>query len=171
MKTLIYLLLLISVKITFAQSDYITNCNLITCNGSTEKTEEILTSKEATIIVFWETNNSRCCSNLENLQETWTEELKDYGVALIAICEDHQGNWTRIKPYVSGKGWDFEVYIDQNQTLQRSIGFTTLPYTIIIDGNNNIICSYSGYCAGDEGSICEKITQHLNKSNDLTILK
>ncbi len=158
-------------KIHFSQTLYESGSKVRTCDGSLVIIKDILTSKTGTILVFWETNNSKCYSNLENLQESWIEELKDAGIKLIAICENKQGDWLKIKPFVYGKDWEFEVYIDENGTLERSLGIISKPYTILLDGNNNIKCRHPGYCSGDETLICEKIAQCLAENGDLSALK
>lgn len=158
-------------NINYSQTLYVSDLKVKDFNGSLVTLNDILTSETGTILVFWETNNPKCNSNLENLQESWTDELKDSGVKLIAICENVQGDWLKIKPYVYGKDWDFEVYIDENRTLERSLEINSRPYTVLLDENNNIKCRYPGYCSGDETIICDKIAHCLAKNGSLSALK
>ncbi len=170
MKTkLTALILLLFVFQTNAQNFYASGEKLKALDGSSILVDEVL-SKEGTILVFWESNSSQCCSNLENMQESWIEQVRAYGVNMVAICVDNPGMWMKIKPYVSGKGWEFDTYVDTNGDLKRALGITTTPYTILLDGEQNIKCRYPGYCSGDETQICEKIINCLENSGTLADL-
>ena len=147
------------------------NENLKTLDGATVHVNEIFNSSKGTILIFWETNNPKCCNNLDNLQDTWVEKVKNLGVNLVAICVNCPGISTKIKPYVAGKGWDFETYIDTNGDLKRSLGITTTPYTILLDENQNIKCRYPGYCSGDEIQICNKIIHCLENTESTSELR
>ncbi len=170
-KTLIYLLILILFQQLNSQSFYASNEHLKTLDGSTVHVNEIFTSLKGTILIFWETNNPSCCNNLDNLQDAWVKDVKALGVNLVTICVNCSGMPTKVKPYVSGKGWDFETYIDTNGDLKRALGITTTPYTILLDGNQNIKCRYPGYCSGDETQICNKIIHCLENTESLSELK
>lgn len=170
MKTILTTLtLLIFLSQTFAQNFYASSEHLKTLDGNTVQMDEILSST-GTILIFWELNSTQCCSNLDNLQESWVENIKAYGVNLVAICVDSPGMWVRVKPYVSGKDWEFDTYVDTNGNLKRALGITTIPYTILLDGEQNIKCRYPGYCSGDESQICNKIIHCLESSGSLVDL-
>ncbi len=164
--TLIVLLLFLQ---AISQNFYASDEHLRTLDGSTVQVNDILSS-EGTILIFWETNNSQSCNNLENLQASWLEEVKAFGVNLVAICVDNPGMWIKVKPYVAGKDWEFDTYVDTNGDLKRALGVTTTPYTILLDGDQNIKCRYPGYCTGDETQICDKIINCLKNSGTLADL-
>ena len=170
-KILIYLIAITLIHQARSQPFYATSEHLKTLDGATVHINEIFTSTKGTILIFWETNNPKCCNNLDNLQDVWVEEVKSLGVNLVAICVNCQGIVTKVKPYVSGKGWDFETYIDINGDLKRALGITSTPYTILLDGNQNIKCRYPGYCSGDETQICNKIIHCLKNDKNLSELK
>lgn len=154
---------------TDAQQFYAANENLKTLDGAVVQLKDVLSS-EGTILIFWTINNTQSCSNIENLQESWIEHVKSYGVNLVAICVDNPGNWAMVKPFVSGKGWEFETYIDSNGNVKRTLGVTVTPYTILLDGNQEIKCRYPGYCTGDETQICNKIINCIENHGTLAEL-
>jgi len=164
--TLIVLLLFLQ---SISQNFYASNEYLKTLDGSSVQVNDIL-SPEGTILIFWETNSSQSCDNLENLQTSWLEDVKAFGVNLVAICVDNPGMWIKVKPYVAGKDWEFDTYVDTNGDLKRALGVTTTPYTILLDGDQNIKCRYPGYCTGDETQICDKIINCLKNSGTLADL-
>lgn len=170
MKTILStLVLMLIVSQNHAQNFYASNQFLRTLDGTSVEVNEVLSS-QGTILVFWESNSTKCCSNLENLHESWVEQVRAHGVNLVAICVDSPGQWIKIKPYVSAKGWEFDTYVDTNGDLKRTLGITTTPYTILLDGEQNIKCRYPGYCSGDEAQICEKIINCLESHGTLAEL-
>jgi len=62
-----------------------------------------------------------------------------------------------VKTYANGQGWDFEVLLDPNQDLKRALNFQTIPYTILVDKNGNIVYRHTGYIEGDEYLLEEEI--------------
>jgi len=95
------------------------------------------------------------------MQSAWISQLKDKGVKLIAICVDCRGTWSYLKPFVQGKAWDFDVYIDVNGDFKRAMGVTDAPYTLLLDKNQKVVCRSAGYCSGNEEFVCQKILHCL----------
>ncbi len=171
MKTILTsLMMLMILQPSLTQTFYASGENLRSMEGHSVQIDEIFISAEGTILVFWETNDAQCNSNLENLNESWIEKVKPFGVNLVSVCIDKSGNWLAVKPYVEGKGWEFDTYIDINGKLKRAFGITSTPYTILLDGNGNIKCRYPGYCSGDETRICDKIIHCMENSGTLADL-
>lgn len=155
----------------FSQENNYPLFNLINLDGESISSQDVLEHEQPTILVFWKSNSPNCCDNLDNMQTAWLDELKDKNVRFIAVCVDCNGNWSRIKPFVYGKNWDFEVYIDVNGDCRRAMEITTTPFTIVFDENQQIVCSYAGYCKGNEELLCSKILHLLNMDNDNLISK
>jgi hypothetical protein len=170
MKTILFFLGLLSFSFELFSQE-IKHKPLRTVDGSIVSINNLVSSEKGTLIVFWETNNSQCYSNLENLQEAWSTNIKSLGVDLVAVCVNYDGNWAEVKPLVNGKGWDFDVYIDVNGDVKRHLGINSIPYTILLDGEKDVKCRYSGYCSGDEVQICDKIEQCLKKNGSLEDFK
>ena len=171
MKNLLSLLiLLIIVQAASAQTFYSFNEILKTTDGSTVPIDEVISGKTGTVLVFWELNDPRSDSDLENTNELWIEKLKPYGINLVSVCVDKTGNWLAVKPYVSGKGWEFDTYIDMNGSIRRIMEITEIPYTIIFDNKGYIKCRFPGYYSGDETHICDKILKSLENNGTLADL-
>jgi len=152
-------------------AQYIDRVPLRTVDGQLISIDSIVSQKRGTIIVFWETDNSECYSNLDNLQEAWISNIEGLGVDLIAVCVNAEGNWAKVKPLKYGKQWDFDVFLDVNGNMKRYLGISNIPYTILLDKEQSVKCRYSGYCSGDEVQLCQKIEQCLKSSGSLTGFK
>ena len=109
------------------------------------------------IINFWATWCTPCKRELNNIAEVYDEWVEETGVKLIAVSIDDSRNAGKVAPYVNGKGWEYEVYIDSNQDFQRAIGFQNPPFTCIVDGNGKIVWTHTGYQEGDEEQLIEAV--------------
>ena len=151
MKT-IYILaaFLISMSVSFAQTNSLLSTDLKTLDGITISSDEAIIPGSQTLLVLWGSGSNQCAQNLENLQDLWFESLKDAGVDFVSVCIDANGYYSKIKPYVYGNGWEFDTYIDVNGDFKRTIGVNELPCTILLDSRNNQIVRYEGFPAESE---------------------
>ena len=162
MKTIIALLLSIApVLWSAAQTNNIPNVDLRDTDGNRITSAEIIQPGAATLVVFWKSNNSQCCTNLENLEEAWSETLRNQGVRMVVICTDCNGNWSNIKPVVNGNGWEFETYVDVNGDFKRAMNVGEGPCTMLFDNDENMVCRYNSTCTGGPDYICDNFMKHL----------
>jgi peroxiredoxin len=164
MKTLIIMMgvcLLFSATVAIGQQTIIPSVKLLTTDLSTVNSNTLLDSNEVVILIFWKTSNKKCCCHISSMIEAKEQMLQGKNVKIIGICSGEGGNVCHIKPFVAGRDWDMEVYIDTNDDLKRAMGIPDTPYTIVIDKDNKVICQYNGYCIGSETLICEKLQSYL----------
>jgi thioredoxin-related protein len=64
---------------------------------------------------------------------------------------------------VKGRGWDFEVYLDENSDLRRAMNVANPPHTFLYDGEGNLVYEHNGYAPGDEDELYEKIKELTKK--------
>jgi len=164
MKTILFLLLLIIQPGWIAAQSFIQGIELRNLNGESYSSDQLLNPDQACVIIFWNSYNPKCCDNLENMQAAWINQLKDRGVKLVAICVDCKGTWSYVKPFVNGKAWEFDIFIDVNGDFKRAMGVPDAPYTMLLDKNQNVVCRSSGYCSGNEEFVCRKILHCLDEA-------
>ncbi len=156
-----FLLLVLSVFTIslFAQTESrtIPSSNLKDLNGKTVNTTSFSNDGKPMIINFWATWCTPCKRELNNIAEVYDDWVEETGVKLIAISIDDARNAGKVAPYVNGKGWEYEVYIDANQDFQRAIGFQNPPFTCLVDGNGKIVATHTGYQEGDEDALYEEL--------------
>lgn len=114
------------------------------------------------VVIFFKTNEQKCCQQLISVCEKREEEFSDKGVKVIGICLDCQGNIAYIKPFVLGHDLNIEVYIDKNGELKRSMAINVLPYTLLYDYKKELVCKYAGFCMTSDDILEDKLTQCLN---------
>ena len=103
-----------------------------------------------TVISFWATWCSPCKKELNNVSYLYEDWQEDYNMELVAISIDDARNASKVKAYVNGQGWDYEVLLDFNEDLKRLLSFQTVPFTVLVDEKGKIVYSHSGYVEGDE---------------------
>lgn len=131
-------------------------------NGKEVSLSEYADNGKKTVISFWATWCKPCKNELTNLNEllpTWRER---YNAELLAISIDDARNSRKVGPYVNGKGWDFDVLLDKNKDTKRQLNYSTIPYSVIINEEGNIVYQHSGYYEGDEYKMEDKL-KALNK--------
>lgn len=120
------------------------------------------TNGKMTVISFWATWCSPCKKELNNISYLYEDWQDDYNMELVAISIDDARNASKVKAYVNGQGWDYEVLLDVNEDLKRLLSFQTVPFTVLVDEKGKIVYSHSGYVEGDE-YVLEGMLQKFKK--------
>ncbi len=114
------------------------------------------------IISFWATWCKPCIAELNAVHENYAEWTKETGVKLIAVSIDDARSVAKVAPYVKTKGWEYEVYTDENQDFKRAMNVNNPPQTFLIDGKGNIVWTHTGYSEGDEEKLFENVKKLVN---------
>jgi thiol-disulfide isomerase/thioredoxin len=109
------------------------------------------------VLNFWATWCKPCINELINISDVYEDWVKETGVKIIAVSIDDSRNIAKVAPLVNGKGWSYEVYIDQNQDLKRAMNVNNIPHTFLFDGKGNMVHQHNSYTEGDELKLYEKI--------------
>lgn len=160
MKNLIFLTLFLASITMFAQSEF-PSINITTLEGQTINTNQLSTDNKVTIISLWATWCVPCLKELDAISEVYPDWQEETGVKLIAISVDDSRTINRVRPMVNGKNWDYQIYLDTNNDLQRALGASTVPLTLLVQ-NNKIVHRHSGYTPGAEFDLYDKILELTN---------
>ncbi|MBP7512703.1 MAG: TlpA family protein disulfide reductase [Bacteroidia bacterium] len=164
-KVLILVVFTIFSLSTWAQKDVQTmpNISLKDMNGKPKNMEDYSKSGKITIVSFWATWCSPCKKELSNIHEVYEDWKTKYDLQLVAVCTDNARNVMKVKPYVDGQGWDYDIIMDTNQDFQRALNIVQIPHTFLLDQNGKIVYQHSGYVEGDEFALEEKIKSLMAK--------
>ena len=135
-------------------------------DGTTFNTGDIKNDGKPIIINFWATWCSPCKRELNNIAEVYEDWVEETGVKLVAISIDDTRNMAKVAPYVNGKGWAYDVYIDPNGDFKRALGVNNVPHTFLVDGNGKIVWQHNSYSEGDEDELLELI-EKLNRGESI----
>lgn len=128
-------------------------------DGGSVSTETFDNEGKPIIVSFWATWCKPCVLELTTIADEYADWAEETGVKLIAISIDDARNANKVQPFVNGRGWEYEVYIDENQDLKRALGVTNVPHTFLLNGDKKIVFSHSGYSPGDEEELLEQVRE------------
>lgn len=126
-------------------------------DGSKVNSSSFSNDGKPIIISFWATWCKPCKKELDAIQENYSDWVKETGVKLIAISIDDARSVGKVVTDVRSKGWDFEVYLDENQDFKRAMNVNNVPFTFLVDGNGKIVWSHNSYTEGDEEKLYENV--------------
>jgi len=163
MKKLLLLVLLFYTAQAIAQSEGVPDVSLKNLKGETVKVREITGNGKITVVSFWATWCSPCKKELSNYAEHYEDWQAKYDVQILAISIDDARNTAKVKAYANGVNWPFEILLDPNEDMKRSMNFQTVPFSMLVDQKGNVVYRHNSYVEGDEFVMEEKIAALLKK--------
>jgi peroxiredoxin len=163
MKKLLFLAALFSSSVVLAQSEGVPDVKLKNLAGETVSIRELTGNGKITVITFWATWCSPCKKELSNYADLYEGWQNDFDVQVLAISIDDTRNSAKVKAYVNGVNWPFQVLLDPNEDMKRSMNFQTVPFSMLVDQQNNVVYRHNSYVEGDEYVMEEKIAALVKK--------
>ena len=80
---------------------------------------------------------------------------------LVAVSVDDTKTAARVRPWVDGKDWPFEVYLDQNKDFARAMNVVNVPHTFLVNGEGEIVWQHTSYQDGGEEELIERVRELL----------
>ena len=128
-------------------------------DGSSVRTDTLSNGGKPFIIDFFATWCKPCNRELSAIAEVYDEWQEETGVKVIAVSIDQAQNINKVKPLVDSHGWSYEVLLDPNGEFKRALGVQMIPYTLIVDGQGQIVYKHNGYTDGAEEELIEKVRE------------
>jgi thiol-disulfide isomerase/thioredoxin len=160
MKKIVYLLVFSLNFILFAQQQ-LPNTSLKTLSGANTTLSEIAAENELIVVSLWATWCVPCKNELDAVADVYDDWVSETGVKYFAVSIDDSRTAKRVKPMINGKGWEFEILLDENSDLKRAFGVSTVPYTVIIK-SGEIVYKHTGYTSGFEDELYDRIVALKN---------
>ena len=162
MKKLILSLFIGLILVAFQDNTHkIPSIDLKTLDGKTVNSSKFSNDGKPMIISFWATWCGPCKKELNAVAEVYDDWKKETGVKLIAISIDDSKSSSKVAPYVNGKGWEYEEYLDLNSDFKRAMGVNDPPQTFILDGKGNIVWQHVGFTDGNEALYIDVVRKIL----------
>ena len=88
------------------------------------------------VLVFWATWCGPCNEKMPRLQNYY--EKKDVQIVTVNAT-DTEASIATITKYATKKGWDLSILIDETGDIRNRFGGFTIPTTIFLSGNGEIV--------------------------------
>ena len=141
----------------FSQIQTVPSVQIKSLDGLPFDTKEISNDGQPIIINFWATWCGPCKRELNTIAEVYEDWQDETGVVLYAVSIDDARNLSRVKPYVNGVAWDYEILLDPNSDFKRAMNVNNPPHTFLIDGDGNIVYQHNSYSPGDEEELYDEL--------------
>lgn len=148
--------LVISFNFALFAQEQLPSTTLKTLSGSNTTLKEIAAVDDLIVVSLWATWCVPCKNELDAVAEVYDDWVSETGVKYYAVSIDDSRTAKRVKPMINGKGWEFEILLDENSDLKRAFGVSTVPFTIIIK-SGEIVYKHTGYTPGYEDELYDMI--------------
>lgn len=156
MKKIIFLVLLSFLGYSQKQMP---NIELPAINGETlNVSSDFKEIDKLYVFSFWATWCAPCINELEAMHKKYPSWKDKLSIEIIAVSIDDSKTLKRVKPFLNGKGWSYNVLLDSNQELKRALSIVNVPYTIVVK-NNKIVYVANGYSQGSEEELYNKLLE------------
>jgi peroxiredoxin len=131
--------------------------------GSKKSTSNFTNDGKPIVVNFWATWCKPCLLELNNIHELYPKWQKETGVKIIAVSIDDTRNSSKVAPFVKGRNWTYDIYLDENSDLRRALNVNNPPHTFLLNGDGEIVWEHNGYAPGDEKELYEEIKKLVKK--------
>lgn len=139
------------------------NITLKNLDGESVNVSEISNDGKPFVMTFWATWCGPCVKEHNALTDVYDDWVEETGVKIVSVSIDDSRSSARIKPFVEGKGWPFEILLDVNKELARAMNVVNPPHTFLFDGNGKVVWQHTGYLEGGEEDVYNEIKKLIEK--------
>lgn len=150
-------LVLIFALMLTASAKEISSAKVKALNGRTIDTKTFVDGKRPVLIVFFAICCNPSLNALEDIHDSADDLIDEHDLKIIFISVDDTRNSRKVAPLLKSKGYDYDIYLDENGDFRRAMGVNDRPYYILFDSTGNSIYERAGYMVG----VVEEITTAL----------
>ena len=119
-----------------------------------------LVEGKTTLINFWATYCVPCrkeMKHLNRISKTYAEE----NVMVIGVSIDDSRTVGRVKSIMKSQKLDYTILLDTDQRLYKNFNTSSMPFSILVNAQGQIVWEHTGYVPGDEVKMETEIIKAL----------
>jgi cytochrome c biogenesis protein CcmG/thiol:disulfide interchange protein DsbE len=116
--------------------------------------ENYASQYELMAFVFWAMDCGPCKEELVEINK-FADKYDGFGV--VAVSTDTARTSSQVKPFVKGQGFKFDVVLDVDGELVKTLGVPGNPYAMLVKSDGEVFWEHSGYRKGDEVKMEEEV--------------
>ena len=97
-----------------------------------------------TIVNFWATWCGPCKSEMPAFESIYTRYKDDVNIMMVNLTDNTNETVKKVKEFISQNGYTFPVFFDTSAYAAKTYRVTSVPMTLFIDKNGNLINSHTG---------------------------
>jgi peroxiredoxin len=149
--------LLLFCYITAKEPSTIPSAKIKNLKGEQVDTKTFSNDGKPFVITFWATWCKSCILEHSTINDVYADWQKETGVKIFAVSIDDSRNSKKVAPFVKGRNWAFDVYLDENSDFKRAMNVSNPPHTFLCNGNGEIVWQHNGFAPGDEEELYKQI--------------
>ena len=155
-----FLLLFTIASCVFAQKTNLPKIKVKSLDGKMIEIGDVQKEGMPMVINFWATWCKPCVKELNAINDIYPDWEEEANFQFVAVSIDDSRSQHNVAPFVKGRNWEYEVYLDTNSELKRALNVVNVPHTFLYDKEGKLVWQHSGYTVGDEDVLFEKILQY-----------
>ena len=140
-----------------AEAQTVASVDLKNLEGMTVNPSDLVGKGNPTVICFWATWCSPCKRELNNYMDYYVDWQEETGVEIIAVSIDDSRSMSRVAPFVTSSGWEYEVLLDPGRDFARAMQVINVPHTFLVNGKGEVVWTHNNYAEGDEDELYEEL--------------
>jgi thiol-disulfide isomerase/thioredoxin len=145
--------------ICLAQAKPLPNTAVRNLDGKKVEFNTAFEPGKVTLVSFWATWCIPCKQEIKAIKAKLPEWQQQVNFNYITVSEDDSRAAAAVKTYAKSQGWSWPVLLDPNGDLKRSLNFSNVPFTIIVDKEGNVVYMHTGYEEGGEDDLFARIKE------------
>ncbi len=147
----------------FSQADEL---DILTTDGQSMKLSEYLDQDKNHLVIFWASWCSICRNEknrLSDYYESWTQE---YNTEVVSISTDVASARPNAEALFESNDWPYQLVFSTAADAASAFGASGVPYTFLLNADQEIIYSKRSFRSGDEVTIDEEIRNAFETSSN-----
>ena len=133
----------------YGLGDTLEDFTVTTWDGRTVTLSALLREKQMVLINFWATWCGPCQSEMPAFDDAWKEYGDRVAFMMVDLTDGSRDTVDSAKAFIADKGYSFPVYFDTEYSGARTYGVSSIPATVLVDGDGYVVSTHVGAMSAD----------------------